>query len=423
MTNLKVLVIGQGGREHALVKALKSSPSVSEVHCAPGNDGIALEALCHPLPGINGASVIELCRRLHFDLVVVGPEAPLAAGLADELRAEGILVFGPSQAGAQLEASKIFSKQFMARAGVPTAPYVEVRTVDEVLRAADQFSAPYVLKADGLAAGKGVFICTDRSELGRAARQIFEQKILGAAGERAILEQFQLGWELSYLILTNGEDYQPLPLAQDHKRLSDKDKGPNTGGMGTVAPLSIDAKLDERIRSEILLPTVRTLKSMGLLYRGVLFVGVMVTENGPSVLEYNVRFGDPEAQSLLPLLEGDWAQTMLAVAKGELPELHFQPLYLACVVLAASGYPEQPEKGVKILGEIGYQSAASYFLHAGTAQQPDGSWVTAGGRVLNAMGVGSSRAEALRNAYLQAQKVQWPGLQMRHDIGARSETV
>ena len=420
MTNLKVLVIGQGGREHALVKALKNSSLVSEVHCAPGNAGIARETLCHPLPRTDGPTVLELCRRLTFDLVVIGPEGPLAAGLADELRAQGVLVFGPSQAGAQLEASKIFSKQFMARAGVPTAEYIEVRTVDEALRAADRFNPPYVLKADGLAAGKGVFICADRSELGAAARQIFEQKILGAAGERAILEQFQPGWELSYLILTNGEDYRALPLAQDHKRLKDNDQGPNTGGMGTVAPLKIDADLDEKIRSQILLPSVRTLKSMGLLYRGVLFVGIMVTENGPSVLEYNVRFGDPEAQSILPLLEGDWALTMMAVAKGELPELHFQPLHLACVVLAAPGYPDQPQKGVRIAGEIGYQTAASYFLHAGTAQQAGDVWVTAGGRVLNAVGVGSSRVEALRNAYSQAQKVQWPGLQMRHDIGAKT---
>ncbi|MGE0764720.1 MAG: phosphoribosylamine--glycine ligase [Bdellovibrionales bacterium] len=423
MSDLKVLVIGQGGREHALVKALKNSASVREVHCAPGNAGIASETLCHALPSMQSGPVLELCRRLNFDLVVIGPEAPLAAGLADDLRAAGILVFGPSRAAAQLEASKIFAKQFMVRAGIPTSEYLEVSSVDDTLRAADRFTAPYVLKADGLAAGKGVFICQDRSELGVAARQIFEEKTLGAAADRAMLEQFQPGWELSYLILTNGEDYRSLPLAQDHKRLKDQDKGPNTGGMGTVAPLSIALDLDEHIREQVLGPAVQTLKSMGLLYRGVLFVGLMITPSGPSVLEFNVRFGDPEAQSILPLLKGDWGQVMLRLAKGELSDLEWQPLHLACVVLAAGGYPDQPQKGVRIAGEIGYQTAASYFLHAATEQQADGSWVTAGGRVLNAIGVGSSRAEALRNAYSQAQKVAWPGLQMRHDIGAKASTV
>lgn len=422
MSEIKVLVIGQGGREHALVKALKNSPSVQEVHCAPGNAGIATEVLCHPLGKVDGASVIELARRHDFNLVVIGPEVPLAAGLADVLRSEGLLVFGPSQAGAQLEASKIFSKQFMIRAGIPTAAYEEVRSVDEALRAADRFTPPFVLKADGLAAGKGVFICADRSELGAAARLIFEAKTLGAAGDRAILEQHQAGWELSYLILTNGEDYRSLPLAQDHKRLKDQDAGPNTGGMGTVAPLKISNELEAQIRDKVMIPAVRTLKSMGLLYRGVLFVGIMVTPEGPSVLEFNVRFGDPEAQSILPLLKGDWAKVMEAVAKGELPELEWQPLHLACVVLAAGGYPDRPENGVRIAGEIGYQSPSSYFLHAGTAQKEDGSWVTAGGRVLNAIGVGNSRAEALRNAYSQAQKVAWPGQQMRHDIGAKTLT-
>jgi len=417
MQNLRILVIGQGGREHALVKALKGSPSVSEVHCDPGHPGIAMDALCHPVDKVDGPRIIELCRRLAFDLVVIGPEVPLAEGLADELRREGILVFGPSQAAARLEASKIFSKQFMVRAGIPTAKYVEAASVDEVLRAADQFTPPYILKADGLAAGKGVFICESREELGRAARSLFESRSLGAAGDRAILEQFQPGWELSYLILTNGESYQSMPLAQDHKRLCDGGHGPNTGGMGTVAPLSIDPALEAQIHEKVLKPAVATLKSMGLLFRGVLFVGLMITPDGPTVLEFNVRFGDPETQTIVPLLDGDWGQVMLAVAKGEMPELSWRPLHLACVVLAAEGYPEKSKTGVPILGEIGYQTASSYFLHAGTRRSEDGQWQTGGGRVLNAIGMGSSRQEALRNAYMQSEKVSWPGLQKRLDIG------
>lgn len=417
MGDLRVLVIGQGGREHALVRALKLSASVSDIHCVPGNPGMASEALCHPMEVVTSERVIELSRRLAINLVVIGPEGPLVEGLADDLRKAGLVVFGPSTAAARLEGSKSFSKEFMIRAGIPTALYIDVDSTDGVLRAADRFTPPFVLKADGLAAGKGVFICKDREELGRAARMLFEEKIFGPAGQRAILEQFQPGWELSYLILTNGVDYEALPLAQDHKRLSDGGEGPNTGGMGTVAPLNIDSGLNAEIHEKILRPAVNTLKAMGLLYRGVLFVGVMVTEKGPMVLEFNVRFGDPETQSILPLLEGDWGQVLLSVAQGELPKLKWRPLHLACVVMAAPGYPDHPQKGVPIHGEIGFQTASSYFLHAGTRREADGSWVTAGGRVLNAVGLGSSRAEALQNAYSQAAKVSWPGLLMRKDIG------
>jgi phosphoribosylamine---glycine ligase len=417
MNNLRVLVIGKGGREHALVKALKSSPSVAEVHCAPGNSGMASEALCHALNDSDTRAAIDLCRKIKFDLVVIGPEVPLALGMADELRREGLNVFGPSQAAAELEASKVFAKKFMVAAQIPTASFAEVASVDETLKAADRFQPPYVLKADGLASGKGVFICADRTELGAAARSLFEARSLGVAGQKALLEQHQSGWELSYLILTNGQDYRALPLAQDYKRLSDNDQGPNTGGMGTVAPLEISSGLDEQIHRTILRPAITQIKGMGLDYRGVLFVGIMVTPDGPSVLEFNVRFGDPETQSILPLLEGDWGLVMATVAKGNLPNVNWRPLHLACVVLAAAGYPENPELGVKISGPVLEQTNSSYFLHAGTQLNSDGTWTTAGGRVLNAVGLGNSRSEALKNAYALAAKVSWPGLRLRRDIG------
>ena len=414
---MKVLVIGQGGREHALVRALKLSPSVVEVHAIPGSAGMAGDAICHEISPSDPPAVAKFCHQHEVGLVVIGPEVPLAEGLSDQLREKGLHVFAPSQAAAQLEASKVFSKQFMERAGVPTARYFVVKTLAETMERSKEFSPPFVLKADGLAAGKGVFICKTEDELRRAAHSLFEEKSLGESGNQALLEEFQPGWELSYLILTNGQSYQPLPLSQDHKRLGDGDFGPNTGGMGVVGPLEVSPELRKKIHEEILAPSVRQLAAESLLYRGILYVGVMVTENGPSVLEYNVRFGDPEAQVVLPLLNGDWGQVMKAVSLGELPELEWRPLHCACVVLAAEGYPDQPKKGVVIDGDLSAQTANSYFLHAGTKRNAEGEWVTGGGRVLNAIGIGSSLKEALGTAYNQAERAQWPGRQMRSDIG------
>ena len=354
-----------------------------------------------------------------FDCVVIGPEVPLAEGMADQLRQKGLNVFGPSQSAARLEASKIFAKEFMEAAGVPTAKHTVVKSVDETLAAVAHFQPPFVLKADGLAAGKGVFICKDELELREAAQKIFVEKVLGVAGETAMLEQFQPGYELSYLILTDGQTYQSLPLAQDHKRLFDGDRGPNTGGMGTVAPLAVDPALHERIHREILQPTVAMLSERKMLYRGVVFLGLMITDQGPMVLEYNVRFGDPETQVLLPLLDGDWADVFISVAKGRVPSLHWKAkCAAACVVLAAEGYPDHPVKGAVIEGDLSASSHEGYFLHAGT--KAEGSVVKVnGGRVLNALGVGTSVSEAVTRAYAQAERIQWPGRQMRRDIGAK----
>lgn len=416
---MRFLVLGQGGREHALIRALKFSPSVTEVHACPGSDGISQEAICHKVDLTDVKAVESFVKKYNFDCVIVGPETYLVAGIADQLRELGVEVVGPSQIAAQLEGSKIFSKEFMVRAGVPTAAFEIVDNVADTLRAAQKFTPPYVLKADGLAAGKGVFICASLPELKAAAEALFEQKILGVAGHRALLEQHQDGYEISYLVLTNGTDFEALPLAQDHKRLGEGDAGPNTGGMGVVGPMLVDAELRELIDALIVRPSVRNLSGSGLLYRGVLYIGVMVTPNGPTVLEYNVRFGDPEAQVIMPLLDGDWGYVFSRLAHGEMSPMKWKNLQMACIVLAAQGYPDASVKDAPIEGDLGYQGTSSYFLHAGTAKNTDGHWVTNGGRVLNAIGMGSSRAEALREAYAQAKHATWRGIQMRKDIGAK----
>ncbi len=414
---MRVLVIGQGGREHALVKALYFSPSVTEVHIAPGSDGMT-EAICHAVDPSQQEEILSMCRRFQFDLVVIGPETPLVEGLSDLLRSAGFKVFAPSKEAAALEGSKIFSKEFMVQAGIPTAKYVVVSSTAEVESAAAQFSLPYVLKADGLAAGKGVYICHSKEELMSAARDVFDKKVLGDAGKRALLEQFHKGYELSFFILTNGTSYVALPLAQDHKKIGEGETGPNTGGMGTVAPIKISEENYEQIITQVVEPTVKGLRDKNLYYRGVVFIGLIMTEDGPNTLEYNTRFGDPEAQVLLPLLDGDWGQVMLQIASGEMPHLAWKSLYSACVVLAAEGYPNTAVKGTEIEGDVQAQTTSSYILHAGT-KRDNGKWVTNGGRVLNCIGIGSTLKEAVKKAYEISEGVTWKGRQARSDIGKK----
>lgn len=417
---MKVLIIGQGGREHALVYALSQSPSVNEIHAIPGSDGMSREALCHTNIDLkNHAAIIQFCLQMQIDYVFIGPEEPLVQGLSDSLRDRGILVVGPSQEAAQLEGSKIFSKQFMKEANIPTASFEVVDNVEKTLEKSKHFTAPYVLKADGLAAGKGVFICKDLSELQLAAQDIFEKKILGEAGAQALLEQYMPGWEMSFLILTNGIQYQCLPLAQDHKRIYDNDEGPNTGGMGTVAPLHIDSALQARIENEIVGPTVALLNEKHLLYRGVLFLGLMITSDGPKLIEYNCRFGDPETQVILPLIDGDIGQILKDLSVGKLQTIKQKHMFASCVVMAAPGYPMHPEKNIQIKGDISFSTASSYFLHAGSKKDSHGQWLTNGGRVLNSVGLGSSLQESLNKAYEQSSKVSWMGLQKRSDIGKK----
>ena len=412
---MKTLIVGNGGREHAFFQAVNKSGKIyflPERKSVPEAGG-APASLLKDRPALS-----DWLKKEQIRLVIIGPEQPLVEGLGDFLRDQGFLVFGPSAAAARLEGSKFFAKEFMKAQSIPTAPFQPVKSLSETLKASENFSPPYVLKADGLAGGKGVFVCQTKKELEDRAKQLFEDKILGQAGETALLEEFQEGVEVSVFILTNGEDYRILPLAQDYKRLGEKNTGPNTGGMGAAAPLSLPEKLMTEIENSIIQPTVQGLKKNQYEYHGVLYVGLMVGSKGPRVLEYNVRFGDPEAQVLLPLLDGSWLEVFHQVSQGKLPSLKWKNIHSACVVLTAAGYPENPRKGDVIKGFIYHKTPHSYFLHGGVGSNEKGQWVVNGGRVLNAVALGDTSEQALKRAYDQMEKISWEGLHYRKDIGS-----
>lgn len=411
---MNVAVIGSGGREHALVKALAKSESVTEIHAYPGSIGIAQDAKCHNTVSWNPLSpLIKSLKDNNINLVVIGPEAPLVEGLADELRAHDFLVFGPDKAAALLEGSKIFCKQFMVDAGVPTADYQIIESYDQMLRL--EFEFPFVIKADGLAAGKGVYICKQKSDLEKAAYDIFKKRIFGDT--YALAEKFLKGWELSYIIITDGERYEVCPLAQDHKTLLDGGHGPNTGGMGVVGPIKLSNELDQRIRSQIVEPTLKAFKEKQMSYRGALFIGLMIQDDIPFVLEYNVRFGDPETQIIMPLIEGDMGLILKSCAQGELQSFKVKDQFAACVVMAAKGYPDAAEKGAPIKGDIESQDENSYFIHAGIGRNPNGEYFVSGGRALGAVGIADTKDQAINNAYARLKQVSWDGVQYRKDIG------
>ena len=419
---MKVLVVGSGGREHALAWKIAQSPLVETVLVAPGSPGTEVEAGVSnlPLPEGGWPALAELAHELGVQLAVVGPEAPLVEGLADELRERGIATVGPNRDGALLEASKAFAKEIMVAAGVPTARYGEALQVEEINEFCDGFDgAALVVKADGLAAGKGVVVCDDVESARREAIAMMTERPYGDACDRIVLEERLIGIETSYIVLAAGEDFVALPTAQDHKRLLDGDEGPNTGGMGAYSPAPfVSDALRAQIEDECIRPVLRELRARGIDFRGFLFAGLMLTDDGPKVLEYNVRAGDPETQVLLTALEGDLVPALQQVAAGRLALDSLGPARAsAVVVLAAEGYPHAPVKGVPIDGlDAAARHAGVQVFHAGTTRRGD-RVVTNGGRVLGVTASAATPEEALRLAYAAVAEISWPGMQHRRDIG------
>ena len=406
---MKVLLFGGGGREHALAWKLSQSPRLTKLFAAPGNPGIAEHAELVELDPADHGAVTAFCRAERIDLVVIGPEAPLVAGLGDALRQAGMAVFGPNREAAQLEGSKSFTKDLCARSGIPTAHYV--RSADKA--ALDGFGLPVVVKADGLAAGKGVVIANTQEEAEAA---------MAAAGEAVVIEEYLTGEEVSFFALTDGEIVVPFGSAQDHKRVGDGDTGPNTGGMGAYSPASVlTQQLEARVMDEIVRPTVRAMAEAGTPYSGVLFAGLMLTADGPKLIEYNARFGDPECQVLMMRLESDLLELLLATAEGRLAEAAppiFSEQAALTVVMAANGYPGTPAKGGVIGGIAAAEASGAKLFHAGTALDGD-ALIANGGRVLSVTALGPTVAEARARAYAAVDAIDFPSGFCRRDIGWR----
>jgi phosphoribosylamine---glycine ligase len=419
---MKVLVLGNGGREHALVWKVRQSARVSKLYCAPGNGGIADEAECLPVDLKSIESIVALGQRVQPDLTVVGPELPLTLGVVDEFVARGLPIFGPTKAAAQLEASKSFAKEFLQRHHIPTAAYAICDSLDEVHEALAHFHAPIVVKADGLAAGKGVVIAASKEDAANTAAEMFSGKMVGTAGARVLLEECLQGEEISFLVFSDGERVAPLVAAQDHKRIGDGDSGPNTGGMGAYStPDMVDDKMRDWLVNHIARPVVAGMKEEGTEYKGVLYCGLMMTARGPMVLEFNCRFGDPETQPILLRLESDLVEALEASIEGRVSAGDFKWSSDAsvCVVMASGGYPGTFDVGKKISGLDEVAADGVKVFHAGTTRR-DGDFFTSGGRVLGVSARAPTLETAVGRAYQACEKIHFNGAHYRRDIAARA---
>jgi len=418
---MKILVVGSGGREHAIVKKLSESPHVDEVLCAPGNGGIELDAKCYNLSATDTEGMIALARSAGAGLVFVAPDDPLALGMVDALEAAGIRAFGPNKAAARIEGSKAFAKNLMKKYGIPSAAYEVFDDADDAKGYIRAQGAPIVVKADGLALGKGVYVCSTVNDACAAVDEIMLDKKFGAAGERVIVEEFMTGPEVSVLCFTDSKTIVPMVSSQDHKRAYDSDKGPNTGGMGAFAPSpKYTPELQKKVYDDILVPTMQAMNAEGCPFRGILYVGLMLTKDGPKVLEYNARFGDPETQVVLPLLDSDFYEIIDAIMDERLAqvEIRWKPGFAAVVVMASGGYPVKYEKGYEIKGISEAERKGTIVYHAGTRLR-DGTFVTSGGRVLGVTALGDTLQEAVVNAYGGVSCIEFKNKYFRTDIGKK----
>ena len=418
---MKVLVIGGGGREHAICWKLSKSPKVYELYCAPGNAGIAEVAKCVDIGVMDFEKMADFAKKEAFDLIVVGPDDPLAGGIVDVLEEKGLRVFGPRKNAAILEGSKAFSKDLMKKYGIPTAAYETFDTPEAALKYLETAPVPIVLKADGLALGKGVLICNTREEAKEGVKTLMLDKQFGHAGDRIVVEQFMTGREVSVLSFVDGKTIKIMTSAQDHKRAKDGDQGLNTGGMGTFSPSPFyTPEVDEFCKKHIYQATVDAMKAEGREFKGIIFFGLMLTADGPKVLEYNARFGDPETQVVLPRMKNDIVDVFEACVDGTLDQidLQFEDNAAVCVVLASDGYPEHYEKGKKITGLENFKDKDGYYVfHAGSKFDAEGNILTNGGRVLGVTATGKDLKEARANAYKATEWVNFENKYMRHDIG------
>ncbi len=418
---MRVLVVGQGGREHAICWKLKQSPQVKEIYAAPGNAGIAQVADCVPIGVADIIELADFAEKLKIDLTVVGPELPLTLGIVDEFQKRGLTIFGPTRLAAELEGSKVFSKEFMRKYNIPTAEATACGSVDEALHALKAMKYPAVIKVDGLASGKGVLVVQSKKEADEYLHMVFDEKKFGNAASRILVEEFLEGEEVSFMVITDGKRFVPLAPAKDYKRALDGDEGPNTGGMGAHSPaVVLTSETAAEVMRAIILPTIQGMSDEGRTYTGVIYAGLMLTRKGPKVLEYNCRFGDPETQAQLLRLEDDLADILLKAARGNLGDMKvsWRKEAAACIVLAVEGYPGEHMKGQEVvIDPIADESVV--IFHAGTVKKA-GKVVNMGGRAVNVCARAATLSEALTKAYEAAPKVRFEGARYRRDIGYRA---